>query len=83
MTRHPLTTTITLLIMAEPQSKRLEDNVYQVLSHLIDLAEWSDERRADLYARLAERLKPDMTMLIMERVVEYCLIRNEEWFLDI
>ena len=83
MTRHPLTTTITLLIMAEPQTNKLEENVYKVLSHLIDLAKWSDERRADLYARLAERLKPGMTMLVMERVVEYCLIYNEEWFLDI
>lgn len=81
MSRHPHTTTLTLLIMAQQfQNKDLEYNCYEVLSKAADLAGWPDVQKADLYAMLAERLDERMTMGQMELVIDRALWDNTNRF---
>lgn len=82
-TRHPYALTLTLLITAERQQRKyadgtFEDAVYEVLEHAADLAGWSEERRADLYARIAESVTPADTIILMEQKINTCLWKNEE-----
>lgn len=78
-----LRTTLTLLLLAAQRvgKEQYEYEVYEVLHHLIDLAGWGDERKADLYAMLVERIRADMTMLEIERHVEDCLRKNQREFI--
>lgn len=82
-TRHPYGLTLTLLIIAEKQQRKyadgtFEDAVYEVIDHAADLAGWSDERRADLYARIAESVTAADTLIVMENKINACLWKNEQ-----
>lgn len=76
-TRHPLALTLSLLIVAEKQQRKysnaFEDAVYEVLERTMELSEWADEKKADLYARLAESLTAADTMIITEDKVNKAL----------
>lgn len=77
-----LTTTLTLLLLAAQRvgKDKFEYEVHEVLSHLIDLADWSDEQKADLYALLVERITADMRMTEIEGHVRDCLRKNDRRF---
>jgi hypothetical protein len=78
--RHPLTTTLTLLIAAnQRKGTDLEFEIHEVIAKLTDLAEWSDEKKADLYARLAEAVKRDDRIIEIERKVSFALWQNEQF----
>lgn len=66
--RHPECTTLACLIAAERapfgQGDTLEENAANVLARYF--YDWSDDRKADLYARLAESLLPGDTIATME-----------------
>lgn len=75
---HPLKTTLTLLLVAEGQQKHhdsFDDAVSTVIESLF--SEWGDERKADLYALLADRVQHDMPIGKMEEVVQRCLWDNQ------
>ena len=79
--RHPLALTIALLITAQRQRfVDFEHSIQDVLAHLIDLAGWSDERKADLYALIAEKVTAGDSCIDMERKLDACLWKNEEHF---
>lgn len=74
----PMALSLTLLIHAErmrQQGGSFEFATYTVLDRAIDLAGWSEERRADLYARIVEGMgSEDHTKFItIQRVVTACL----------
>lgn len=84
---HQLATTITLLIIAERQQLKLhaddhrfEYDIYNVIDRLTDLSGWADERKADLYARIAESVTADMRMQDMEVRVNRALQLNAVQF---
>ena len=85
MSNPALTTTLTLLLVAE-QNRAAGDTesfdyaIYDVVNHLVDLAGWSDEKKADLYAMLAECLHDKMRMVEIETHVRRCLIANDRRF---
>jgi hypothetical protein len=62
--RHPECTILAALIAAESNPHGLFDSAADVLARYF--ADWSDDRKADLYARLAESLLPSDTMATME-----------------
>lgn len=75
---HRLTTTITLLLVAAQKTvKDFEYRVYEIIQRLLDLSGWSDEKRADLYARLVESVGTDDKMLTIEKKVDTALWKNE------
>lgn len=78
---HP-TMTLTLLLVSEGMqhkyTNRFDDAVHEVLERLF--TNWSDEKKADLYARLAERVTHDMPIAQMERAVDDCLCDNAAEF---
>ncbi len=82
--RVPLALTLSLLIYAERLSPHggLEYATYQVLDRAADLEGWSEERRADLYARIVERA-PDsvhMKFIDLQAAVTTCVLEhNREW----
>lgn len=75
--KHPQATTVTLLLVAERQRETpgLEEAAYVVLDRYF--ADWPDEKKADLYALMAERVKGDMPLGKMEAAVSRCLWDNE------
>ena len=76
--RHPESTTVTLMIVAERQHRyrpSLEESAATVLERYFQ--DWADEQKADLYALLAEKVKPNMTIGQMEEVVSRCLWDNQ------
>lgn len=77
-----LTTTLTLLLVAAQRVGReqYEYEVHEVLHKLIDLADWADEQKADLYALLVERIRADMRMTEIEGHVRDCLRKNDRRF---
>ena len=78
--RHPLCTTLTLLIAAnQRKGTDLEFEIHEVIAKLTDLAEWSDEKKADLYARLAETVKQDDRLVEIERKVSFALWQNDQF----
>lgn len=78
--RHPLCTTLTLLIAAnQRKGTDLEFEIHEVIAKLTDLAEWSDEKKADLYARLAEAVKRDDRIVEIERKVSFALWQNDQF----
>ena len=84
-TRHPYALTLALLIGAEQQQRKYSDGtfehaVHEVIEHAIDLTGWSDERRADLYARLAESLTAADTNTIREQKINRALWAAERDF---
>lgn len=78
--RHPLTTTITLLIAANQRSTNdLEYEIHEVIARLTDIADWSDEKKADLYARLAESISREDRIIDIERKVSFALWQNDQF----
>ena len=78
--RHPLCTTLTLLIAAnQRKGTDLEFEIHEVIAKLTNLAEWSDEKKADLYARLAEDVKRDDRIVEIERKVSFALWANDQF----
>lgn len=74
--RHPECTTLALLIKAEAlQPGDLEYPAYQVIERYY--TDWSDDRKADLYARLAESLLPGDTIATMEVKCSAALWANQ------
>lgn len=76
--QHPNATTVSLLLIAEGQQRKggtFEDDIADVLAAYF--REWSDERKADLYALLAEKVKHDDKLADMQKVVSDCLWNNE------
>lgn len=79
--RHALTTTLSLLLVAaQAKVDQFEYRVYEIIERLIDIAEWTDERRADLYSLLVESVQSDDKMLVIERKVAEALDSNERRF---
>jgi hypothetical protein len=84
-TRHPYALTLALLIGAEAQQRHYSDGtfehaVHEVIERAFDLAKWSNERKADLYARLAESLTAADTNTIRERKINEALWAAERDF---
>lgn len=74
----PGATTLALLIHAEKlrqQGGDFESATYTVLDRAVDLVGWSEERRADLYARLVEGMadRDHTRFLVIQEVVAKCL----------
>ena len=67
MTRHSLTTTLTLLLVANQRKQHFEDAIYDILASIMQ--EYSEEFKADLYARLAESIQATDNMYTIERKV--------------
>lgn len=82
MTRPALTTTLTLLLVAEQRRgpDAFEYAVYEVIERLLDLAAWTDEKKADLYAMLVEGVACDSKLFEIERTVGRCLVANAHRF---
>lgn len=79
--RHPLTTTLTLLLVAQQRhADRFEDSVADVIEHLVDLSGWPDEKKADLYALLVESVTDDMKLAQVEKAVAAALDTNHKRF---
>lgn len=81
MTR-PTPTTLACLIVAEAQQRRyaegtFDDPVYEVLDKAVSL---SDDAKADLYARMAERVTPGMVtrFIELEHVIARALRENRQ-----
>lgn len=77
--------TLALLIHAESMQQRhggFEYATHHVLSHAVDLMGWSEERKADLYARIVEGMgdKDHTRFLTIQAVVTACLKEhNATW----
>jgi alpha-L-fucosidase len=82
MMRNSLITTITLLLVAA-QRGTSEDYGYrvaEVIERLMDIGDWTDERKADLYALLAESVFVDDTMYAIETKVTQALqLNSRRW----
>ena len=75
---HPMALPIALLIHAEQKHHTtFEYAVYEVLNTYMALKGWPDEKRADLYAQLAEKLEPNLGMLQKEDTINVCLWSTE------
>ena len=81
MNGRALCTTLSLLLAAaQRRASDFEYEVHEVIHRLIDLAQWSDERKADLYALLAESVRADDRLIEIERKVERALRANDARF---
>jgi hypothetical protein len=72
--------TLTLLIMSESMQPRyrdaLEHPAYEVLERAC--SGYTDEKKADLYARLAERVRGSEPMLVLQKAVSDCMFENDK-----
>lgn len=78
--RHPEATTVALLLTAEKQQpgRDLEEATHVVLARYFE--DWPDEKKADLYALLAEKVSADMSFMQTEQIVSRCLWDNDnQW----
>lgn len=76
--RHPDATTVACLIAAEREPDGLEERAAVVLARFFH--DWSDERKADLYALLAESLTAGDTIATMTVKCSAALWRNQNEF---
>jgi hypothetical protein len=80
---HPHALTLSLLIHAEKLSRigahGFELGMAEVIERYLTQHGFTDERMADLYGLLAERLKADMMHGEMRVVCSACLFLNEQW----
>lgn len=78
--RHPLCTTLTLLIAAnQRKATGLEYEIHAVIAGLVDIAGWTGEKKADLYARLAESINKEDRIIDLERKVSFALWQNDSF----
>ena len=78
--RHPLCITLALLIAANQRKPtELEYEIHSVIAGLVDIAEWTDEKKADLYARLAESINKEDRIIDIERKVSFALWANDQF----
>jgi hypothetical protein len=77
MKLHPQAIALSLLITSARSTgcPDVEQAAYKCIEVFFD--EWSDDRKADLYALLAERVRPNMTMVDLQATVSRCLWDNE------
>lgn len=78
--RHPESTTLALLIAAEREDT-LPEKAYVVLERYY--ADMPDERKADLYARLAESIVATDTIAQMEVKCSVALWANQNAYLHV
>jgi hypothetical protein len=82
-----LALTLSLLIYAERlnvQGGGLEYATHRVIDHAADLRGWSEERRADLYARIVDKA-PDgalMRFLDLQAIVTRCVKEHNRTWID-
>lgn len=77
--RHPLCTTLSLLLAASQHpAESFDYKIHDIIQHLTDTAGWSDEKKADLYARLAESVKADDRLTTIERKASFALWQNDQ-----
>lgn len=81
---HDYSMTLTLLMISEAQQRKyqteLEHPAYEVIERAMLLAGYSDERKADLYARMAERVDPHQPLAVVQATVSDCLFENDKEF---
>ena len=78
---HPMALPIALLIHAEQkQHTNFEYAVYEVLNTYMEIKGWPEEKRADLYAQLAEKLPANLGVIQKEAVLNACLWQTERNF---
>ena len=78
--RHPMSTTLALLIAAnQRKGTDLGFEIHEVIARLVDLADWTDEKKADLYARLAESINREDRFVDIERKTSFALWANEQY----
>lgn len=76
---HPRATLLAAtLLTAKREEEQLAYPVHAVLEELH--SDWREERRADLYARLAEGLPAGAKFIEAERIVSRCLRENHREF---
>jgi hypothetical protein len=78
---HPMALPIALLIHAEQKNHTVfEYAIYEVLNTYMEVRGWPEEKRADLYAQLAEKMPPNLGMIQKEDVINTCLWNTERKF---
>jgi hypothetical protein len=82
----PFALTLSLLIYAERLNTQGEDGLehatYIVLDRAADLVDWSEDRRADLYARIVEALPvaPHVPFTTVQSAVTKAILEhNRTW----
>ena len=63
-----------VLFSAHKDQDMLDEEIYSSVAELLD--DWPDERKADLYARLAERIDPLMSFSGMQQAIQDCFDDN-------
>lgn len=81
---HPLALTLSLLIKAEALHTAgvpdFEGSVHNVIARFLEERGFTDEKKADLYALLVEKLTPDMSHGNMRRACSACLHVNDTYW---
>ena len=72
---HPQTTALTTLLYGKPEDFEATARAIAVL-----FTGYSEERKADLYALIAERVHGRMGFTELSEAVDYCLLKNERYF---
>ena len=84
---HPLALSFSICLWKEKDHVRNElsgcmdeEDVYLLLSGMADRYDWTDDKQADLYARIAEAIQglEPTTFIGMQSVITDALIANEE-----
>lgn len=80
---HPHSLTITLLVISQAQEYRhqhrfAEHPAYEVIERAASLAGYTDDAKADLYARMAESVDHTQPLMVIQRAVSDCLIENRK-----
>lgn len=83
---HSHSLTLSLLILSEGQQQHratsgaMDHPAYEVIERAVLLAGYSDERKADLYARMAESVDYRQPLAVVQRVISECLHANDRAF---
>jgi hypothetical protein len=72
---HSKTHTLAVLIAAQPDDYELTARAIEAL-----FADYTDERKADLYALVQEAANRDMQLKDLIPVIDLCLMKNEQHF---
>lgn len=67
----------TLIWARKSQGADMEYAAYEVIAEYME--DWTDERKADLYALIAESLSVDFTFTQLEEAVATALWKNIAW----